>query len=87
VDGGWLRKEGYSGQILQFVLFHLPVEADPTEVCNLSGLGGEKAEFSAVRWAPLDEAVAGVWEAKAPAYRYLQERAQSIIESFLSKDA
>eukprot|EP00439_Symbiodinium_sp_Y106_P065259 s457_g10.t1 len=42
VDGGWLRQEGYSGQILQFVLFYLPVEADPTEVCNLSGLGGEK---------------------------------------------
>ncbi|OLQ14613.1 hypothetical protein AK812_SmicGene1245 [Symbiodinium microadriaticum] len=69
------------------IRFHLPVETDPTEVCNLSGLGGEKAEFSAVRWAPLDEAVAGVWEAKAPAYRYLQERAQSIIQSFLSKDA
>merc|ERR1711908_257289 len=48
--GTWLEKAGFAGQEMQFALFFLAVDDDPSEHCNLSGLGGEQREFNAVRW-------------------------------------
>jgi len=72
---GWLKKEGYAGQQLHWVLFrcvHADGDADPSTMVDLSGLGGEPAEFSAVRWAPIDEVVEGMWPAKRAPYEVLR---------------
>eukprot|EP00746_Dinoflagellata_sp_MGD_P062305 gnl/MRDRNA2_/MRDRNA2_262270_c0_seq1.p1 gnl/MRDRNA2_/MRDRNA2_262270_c0~~gnl/MRDRNA2_/MRDRNA2_262270_c0_seq1.p1 ORF type:complete len:210 (-),score=36.29 gnl/MRDRNA2_/MRDRNA2_262270_c0_seq1:160-699(-) len=83
VDGGWLKKAGYDGQVLLFSLFFFPGQQDPGSVCNLTGMGGEKPEFSAVRWAPLSEASNGVWAPKQPAYSYLVKLGTERIHEFL----
>jgi hypothetical protein len=38
----------------------------------LSGNGGEHAEFSAVKWQPVDQVVANIWEKKLQPYEALQ---------------
>lgn len=82
--GSWLRGAGYDGQVLLFGLFFLPGAADPAAACDLSGLGGEKPEFSAARWAPLEEAAEIVWGPKRPAYAYLKRRGGEQMSSFLA---
>mmetsp|Transcript_7418 Transcript_7418/g.24640 ORF Transcript_7418/g.24640 Transcript_7418/m.24640 type:complete len:178 (+) Transcript_7418:6-539(+) len=83
VDFGWLKEEGFAGQQLAFSLFYLPETGDPSRLCSLEGLGGEPAEFTAVRWAPLSEVVEGIWEVKRKPYERCQELAGETIERFL----
>lgn len=74
--GSWLEKAGFVGQELNWVVFRCAnsdLEKDPSRVCNLTGLNGEKPEFSAVRWAPIDWVVENVWEKKARPYQVLKE--------------
>jgi len=74
--GGWLKKEGYAGQQLHWVLFrctHAGGDADPSAMVDLSGLGGEAAEFNEVRWVPIDDVVAGIWPAKRLVYEALRD--------------
>ncbi|KAL3780388.1 hypothetical protein ACHAW5_006462 [Stephanodiscus triporus] len=73
---GWLEDEGYAGQELNWVVFRCTssdLEMDPSLVCTLSGLNGERPEFSAVRWEGLDRVVDDVWEKKALPYRALRD--------------
>ena len=56
------------------------LETDPTAACNLSGLGGEKPEFSAVRWGALDKVVDEIWEQKSPPYRALRGHCVPLME-------
>lgn len=72
----WLEKEGFAGQELNWVIFRCAdsdLERDPSLVCNLSGLNGEKPEFTSVRWERMDWIVQNVWEKKVPPYRVLKE--------------
>ena len=81
--GSWLEREGYAGQELHWVVFRCAsslLETDPTAACNLSGLGGEKPEFSAVRWEALDKVVDEIWEQKSPPYRALRGHCVPLME-------
>ena len=81
--GGWLAEQGLAGQRLEFTLFHLATTEDPSGFVNLSGLEGEKAEFSRVRWATMAEAVEAVWGPKRAPYERCAELAAPIIEAHL----
>lgn len=83
--GGWLAKQGLAGQRLEFTLFHLATTEDPSGFVNLSGLEGEKAEFSRVRWATMAEAVEAVWGPKRAPYERCAELAAPIIEAHLGR--
>jgi len=75
--GSWLENEGIAGQELNWVVFRCAdsdLERDPSLVCNLTGLNGEKPEFTAVRWENIDWIVDNVWEKKALPYKVLKER-------------
>lgn len=81
--GSWLDKEGFAGQELNWVIFRCAdadLEMDPSSVCKLSGLNGEKPEFSAVRWEKLDWVVDNVWEKKARPYRLLREASNPVMK-------
>lgn len=83
--GGWLKKEGFAGQQLHWVLFrcaHADGDAEPSAMVELGGLGGEAAEFRCVRWAPIDEVVAGMWPAKRAPYEALRAWARSHQEGY-----
>ena len=74
--GSWLENEGFSGQELNWVIFRCAdsdLERDPSLVCNLTGLNGEKPEFTSVRWEQLDWVVDNVWEKKVLPYKILKE--------------
>ena len=73
--GGWLKAEGYAGQQLHWVLFaccSAMGDADANAITTLSGLAGEPAEFSQVRWQPIDDVVEGIWPAKRAPYEALR---------------
>mmetsp|Transcript_31103 Transcript_31103/g.75187 ORF Transcript_31103/g.75187 Transcript_31103/m.75187 type:complete len:403 (+) Transcript_31103:21-1229(+) len=81
--GSWLEKVGFAGQELNWVIFRCAdsdLERNPSLACNLSGLNGEKPEFSAVRWEKLDWVVDNVWEKKARPYRVLKEACVPIMK-------
>ena len=81
--GSWLEKQGFAGQELNWVIFRCAsseLEQDPSAVCNLNGLNGEKPEFTSVRWAPLDWIVNNVWEKKKQPYEILQEACIPILK-------
>jgi putative (di)nucleoside polyphosphate hydrolase len=81
--GSWLEEEGYAGQELHWVVFRCAsslLETDPTAACDLSGMNGEKPEFSAVRWETLDRVVDEIWEQKSPPYRALREHCAPLME-------
>lgn len=74
--GSWLENECIAGQELNWVVFRCAdsdLERDPSLVCNLTGLNGEKPEFTAVRWENIDWIVDNVWEKKALPYKVLKE--------------
>ena len=83
--GGWLAEQGLAGQRLEFTLFHLATTEDPSGFVNLSGLEGEHAEFSRVRWATMAEAVEAVWGPKRLPYERCAELAAPIIEAHLGR--
>ena len=71
----WLTRAGFEGQELHWTIFRCMDargDHDPNEMCNLSGLGGESAEFTQVQWRDVQDVVEGVWEGKRDAYRALQ---------------
>jgi len=81
--GSWLEKEGFAGQELNWVIFRCSdsdLERNPSLVCKLSVLNGEKPEFSAVRWESLDWVVDNVWEKKARPYQVLREACVPIMK-------
>lgn len=76
--GSWLEKAGFLGQELNWIAFRCAdssLEIDPNSVCNLSGLNGEAAEFSSVKWMSLDwvALIENVWEAKRGPYEALRD--------------
>jgi len=81
--GGWLAKKGLAGQRLEFCMFHLATADDPTPYCDLSGLEGEKAEFSRVKWMPFDDVIQAVWESKRGPYTKCKEVALPIMDEHL----
>jgi len=83
VDGGWLKKEGYCGQAMYFSLFYYPGEGLPP--VNLGGLGGEKPEFSQVKWAGMKEVVEMIWVKKRAVYEELAAAAVPKVEAYLTK--
>ena len=86
--GSWLEKAGFVGQELNFVFFRCAsseLEKDPSKVCNLEGLNGEKAEFTQVRWEKLDWVVKNVWEKKSLPYKVLKEAAGPILKEWDEK--
>jgi putative (di)nucleoside polyphosphate hydrolase len=83
--GGWLKKEGFAGQALHWALFgccDAVGDADAAAMCDLSGHGGESAEFSSVRWQPMDEVVASMWEMKRAPYAALQQWATPLLDEW-----
>lgn len=75
----WLTRQGFAGQELHWVVFRCMDgrgDANPEAMCNLSGLGGENAEFSNAAWRDLDDVVEGIWEAKRAPYLALQRLIQ-----------
>jgi putative (di)nucleoside polyphosphate hydrolase len=72
----WLEKAGFAGQELNWIAFRCAdsgLETDPNSACNLSGLNGEAAEFSSVKWKSLDWVIENVWEAKRGPYEALRD--------------
>jgi putative (di)nucleoside polyphosphate hydrolase len=71
----WLTKAGFAGQEIHWTVFRCADargDQDPAAMCDLSGTGGEHAEFSKVQWQDLDEVVATIWETKREPYLALQ---------------
>ena len=85
--GGWLKGAGFDGQVLLFSLFYLPGCPDPEQLCDLGGKGGEQPEFSAIKWASLEEAIDGVWGPKQQPYAYLHRLASDRMLEFLASHA
>ena len=86
--GSWLEKQGFAGQQINWSIFRCcnsDLELNPELVCNLQGLGGEKAEFSAVQWKSLDWVVDNVWEKKREPYKVLQEATMPILQVWNEK--
>lgn len=71
----WLERNGFSGQELHWVLFrsNMTSNDDPNNICDLNGLGGEKPEFSKVKWEDIDNVVDGIWEKKRAPYAALKQ--------------
>lgn len=83
-DANWLTRAGFSGQELHWTVFRCTDgrgDFEPGTMCDLSGKGGESAEFSQVTWKPIDEAVRSIWEGKRAPYLALQ----SLINEYGSK--
>lgn len=81
--GGWLKRAGFAGQQLSWVLFsccHVLGDTDAARMCSLGGEGGEAAEFSAVRWRTIDDVIDEMWPAKRAPYEALREWATPILE-------
>lgn len=88
--GGWLAKEGFAGQQLHWAIYGCcdPVgDTDPSSMVDLGGLGGEAAEFSAVRWQPLDAVIEGMWPAKRKPYEALKAFVAPILEAHAAATA
>lgn len=80
--GGWLTKAGFAGQQLHWALFYTSdakLDAEPSRICELGGLGGGAPEFSQVKWAPIDEVIESMWEAKRKPYVSLRDWARPFI--------
>lgn len=74
--GSWLERSGFSGQELHWVLFSSISEEfchNPRNICNLSGLNGERQEFTDVRWEDAEKAAENVWEKKRGPYAALAD--------------
>jgi len=72
----WLTKNGFQGQELHWSIFRCVSglgDSDPSRMCDLSGCGGEAAEFSNVQWKPVDWVVENIWPSKQSAYQALQK--------------
>ncbi len=71
----WLTQAGLTGQELHWTVFRCMDgrgDHDANTMCNLSGNGGEIAEFTRVEWKDVDEIVKGIWEGKQAPYLALQ---------------
>ena len=69
--GSWLEQQGFAGQELHWVLFEcISAECarNPSNVCDLSGLNGERQEFTQVKWLDVQSVVDNVWENKRAPY-------------------
>ena len=74
--GSWLERQGFAGQELHWVLFECISDecaSDPMDACDLSGLNGERQEFTDMKWSDVETAVADVWENKRAPYVSLAE--------------
>lgn len=74
-SSNWLTKAGLAGQELHWTVFRCMDgrgDADPNEMCDLSGNGGESAEFTRVEWRHIDDVVQGIWPGKQAPYLALQ---------------
>mmetsp|Transcript_31603 Transcript_31603/g.49505 ORF Transcript_31603/g.49505 Transcript_31603/m.49505 type:complete len:110 (+) Transcript_31603:469-798(+) len=80
--GTWLQKEGFVGQEMFWTLYYYPGQDLPP--VDLSGLGGEKPEFSKVKWTTFEELLPGVVLFKANLFSRLQELSKPKIEEFCS---
>lgn len=77
----WLTKLGYAGQELHWVLFRSIddiLDKDPDKVCDLEGKNGEHAEFSNVKWSPVETVIGEVWEKKKDLYMALGEKLRKL---------
>jgi len=83
--GTWLEKAGFAGQEVQFALFFLPQDenADPEQLCDLSGQGGEQREFNAVRWTSWASLVSNAWSFRKQVYHQLEAVAKPLISDYL----
>ena len=72
----WLTKAGFAGQELHWVLFRC-IDArgdkDASFMVDLSGNGGEDAEFSQAKWQDLTSVIDNIWEKKRGPYEALQK--------------
>jgi len=83
--GTWLETKGFRGQQMAWSLFFFEPDTDaPSQFCNLDGLGGEKPEFKAVRWASWAEVLESMAAFKRPVYERLSEIAPLEMNKFLS---
>ena len=83
--GTWLEKQGFRGQQMAWSLFFFEPDTDaPSQFCNLDGLGGEKPEFKAVRWASWAEVLESMAGFKRPVYERLSEISPLEMNKFLS---
>lgn len=60
-------------------------ESNISEHCNLSGLEGEKAEFSAVRWSAWEEVISDTVEFRKATYERLRVLAEPAIKKRLEQ--
>ncbi|KAK3284591.1 hypothetical protein CYMTET_7760 [Cymbomonas tetramitiformis] len=83
VNGGWLAKEGFAGQRMFWTLFLLKDDVDnPADVCNLeTGVNGEPAEFTSVKFSSWDEVIGGIVQFKRACYERLAHLATPIMQA------
>lgn len=74
-SSNWLSEAGLAGQELHWTVFRCMDgrgDEDPNEMCDLSGKGGEKAEFTRVEWRNVKDVVQGIWPGKRAPYLALE---------------
>eukprot|EP00804_Cyclotella_cryptica_P026960 CCRYP_014779-RA/>CCRYP_014779-RA protein AED:0.27 eAED:0.17 QI:0/-1/0/1/-1/1/1/0/370 len=88
--GSWLKRGGFSGQELNWIIFRCVdsnLECDPSLICTLSGSNGESAEFNSVRWMSLDWVVENVWAGKRGPYEKLRDFHSQVTENWETRCA
>jgi 8-oxo-dGTP pyrophosphatase MutT (NUDIX family) len=80
----WLTKSGFVGQEMHWVVFRCTDgrgDLDPNHMCDLTGKGGESAEFTEIQWRDVDKVMQDVWEGKQIPYSVLQ----SLLDTHIAK--
>jgi len=77
--GTWLEKQGFAGQRMHWTLYFYPGSDLPK--VDLSGLGGEKPEFTEVQWMSWPELLAAN-EFKRALNEKLQRLAEPVIDAY-----
>eukprot|EP00286_Rhodomonas_abbreviata_P019992 CAMPEP_0181294136 /NCGR_PEP_ID=MMETSP1101-20121128/3434_1 /TAXON_ID=46948 /ORGANISM="Rhodomonas abbreviata, Strain Caron Lab Isolate" /LENGTH=166 /DNA_ID=CAMNT_0023398763 /DNA_START=41 /DNA_END=541 /DNA_ORIENTATION=+ len=80
--GTWLEKKGYIGQRMHWMLYFYAGEGLPP--VDLSGLGGEKPEFTEVMFMTWEELLQSKLGFKRPLFERLQQIAEPEIEQYVA---
>ena len=83
VDGGWLKQNGFAGQHLGFTAFHAP--SSILAKIDLSGLGGEKPEFSSAKWTKFSSTPTTVFPPKRTPYLFAVANLMPRISNYISQ--
>lgn len=79
----WLGKAGFAGQEMHWTIYRCMdsrLDSNPSAICQLEGKNGEDAEFSSVKFVPIDEIVKTIWEGKRMPYQTLSSYIKQVVQ-------